>query len=169
MSTATGEPASTAQTSGGGTERHEYFFPSAAALRRSRFLLRLFMLNWLVLGLVLLTVGARNRPVMIAAFAFGLVALIAGLAQRQVLRQATVPLLALGERALELRALASAQVQQVPWAENETIEWSDERTLQVHRRADGVQPFSVVALDEAERARLRQAVRARLAQHGSEG
>jgi hypothetical protein len=133
------------------------------ALRRSRFLLRLFMLNWLLLGLLLVWMGARNRPVMIAAFAGGLVALIAGLAQRQVLRHAGAALLRLTGEGLELRPLASGQVKSVPWREIATVEWSDERTIQIHHRDGKVLPWSVVALDDQARARLRQALRARFA------
>ena len=104
--------------------------------RRSRLLIGLFFLNWLAMGIVLVTTGSRNIPMSALAFVLGLIAMIACVGQLRGARLAeALPLVVVDDQGIHYRAFSSGLVEQLSWPEVDSVGGLDRRTLSV-RRAD---------------------------------
>ena len=147
-------------------ERLEYWI-DAAAVGRARRMLALFIINWGLMGWLMVVLGRENRWLGYGAFALGLLIFLAALGQLRTLRYAgRAPLLVLEDEALSYRYPSSMAWETVSWSSVEGLEQGDDVPGDNVRLLLGDQEPALVplsALSSENRAAVLEQVAARMA------
>lgn len=107
-------------------EQQEYWI-EAAAVSRARRMLALFIINWGLMGWLMVILGRENRWLGYGAFALGLVIFLAALSQLRTLRYAgRAPLLILNDEGLAFRYPSSMAQERHPWSSVHGLEVGDD-------------------------------------------
>jgi hypothetical protein len=138
-------------------------WPDPRKVRRGRALGVFLLANWVAMGGLVLTNGLRSLTGGLA-FAFGLLTLLGGVSQLRGARFArTTPLVRLGADRLEHRYYSGGELRVVELAQVTALLRSGREEIVLVQRDGEEVAIPCLALADADRARLEQALRARLA------